>query len=178
MKQIGKGTFTTAYRKNSTTVLLKSCDPIKECMANGWFPNSHLFPTVKKVGDGLYEMNYYHRVRSLKKSLKPTHYNTYKLLRAVHTFGVSTRPRGKENMYNHWYKAFKGIRNKQLRDTLQSALGACLNYGSDIGFEISPRNVAVSKTGGLVLLDCFFNVTALHKAHTVNRRVSWGIRSQ
>jgi hypothetical protein len=38
---------------------------------------------------------------------------------------------------------------------MQDAVEACANYGSDVMFEISPRNVAVHN-GNLILLDCFF----------------------
>jgi len=54
-----------------------------------------------------------------------------------------------------WYKEFSKVTNITLRNSLQEAIDACANYGSDIKFEISPRNVAV-KNGNLILLDCFF----------------------
>lgn len=42
------------------------------------------------------------------------------------------------------------------------ALDACLNYGSSVRFEISPRNVAV-QDGQLVLLDCFYLQSTLNE---------------
>jgi hypothetical protein len=42
------------------------------------------------------------------------------------------------------------------------ALDACANYGNDVCFEISPRNVAV-KNGKLVLMDCFFMADKLQE---------------
>ena len=166
MEQIGKGAFTTCYRQTNTKVLLKTTDPVKECMAHGWFPSSHLFPKVEYVGSKgdkrLYTMNYYHKRSSLKKSLKPSHWKDSQLLRAImnefNPFSID-----KYSRYSHWYKVFSKIKKRSLREALIGALEALSNYGSDINFEISPRNVAVSPTGGLVLLDCFFMSSALKR---------------
>ena len=38
------------------------------------------------------------------------------------------------------------------------ALRACSNYGSDVGFEISPRNIFIDN-GNLILADCFFIIS-------------------
>ena len=46
---IGRGMFSTVYRKNAKTVLIKSVDPVKECMAMGWFPSSRMFPKTTRV---------------------------------------------------------------------------------------------------------------------------------
>jgi len=51
---------------------------------------------------------------------------------------------------------------KTAKTALIDAVSALTNYGSDICFEISPRNIAVTKTGNLILLDCFFMRSKLH----------------
>ena len=151
LKRIGKGSFTTAYLMDNDKVLLKSSDPIKECMAMGWFPNSHLFPKVKFGDvDNEYIMNYYPKQTSLKNTLKPKHYAFYKELRRLwedlpFNYDVYT-------LRTH----FRYLTDKRKSAILIEALEACMNYGSDICFEISPRNVAVGKTGNLILLDCFY----------------------
>ena len=80
MELIGRGQFSTVYRKNSSTVLIKSTDPVKECMALGWFPSCRLFPKIKRINCELYESKYYPRVRSLKNSLEPKQWELYKAL--------------------------------------------------------------------------------------------------
>lgn len=156
IKLIGRGAFTRAYLMESGKVLLKSCDPIKECMSLGWFPESPLFPLVERVDIQVYEMEYYPRVSSLKKNLDPDQWEIYKALSNLNV-GIPLR---RADRYLAVHKAFDTLADEALRDTMKGALDACCNYGTDIGFEISPRNVA-TKEGKLILLDCFFSVVAL-----------------
>ena len=150
MIKIGKGSFSTAYLMDNGKVFIKSTDHIKECMAQGWFPSSRLFPKVE-FGEAIntYIMKYYKKVTSLKNTLTEKDYAMYKELRVI------ANSLNYKAGYNELYEAFKMIKNRRVRVALQEALSACSNYGGDIGFEISPRNVAVNK-GRLVLLDCFF----------------------
>jgi len=152
VKQIGRGAFTKAFLRDDGMVELHSVDPIKECMAFGWFPSSRLFPIIKNIECGRYEMKYFPKVKSLKKSLKPKEYQKYLELRNLSIPVTMNIHDGYDSVYN----AFYTIKNKALKEIMLNALSACINYGSDIGFEISPRNVAVTKTGNLILLDCFF----------------------
>lgn len=160
-KMIGKGAFTRAYLMSSGRVLLKSCCPIKECMSMGWFPDSPLFPVLLQVDTGVYEMDYYPKQRSLKNSLQPEHWQTYKTLKAAYYQGRLNLPKNIHDTYQHWYNVFEQYLDGELQETMLEALGACANYGSDIGFEISPRNVAVNSDGELVLLDVFFSRSKL-----------------
>jgi len=155
MKLIGKGTFTKCYlNDDGKTVTLFSSDPIKECMANGWFPRSRLFPKITYDNSNeCYRMEYYPKVTSLKTSLTTAHYTIYKELKEVADICA---PRNPYEWYVFWYERFETlITNKRVKEALLEALDACTNYGHDIGFEVSPGNVAVKK-GKLVLLDCFF----------------------
>jgi hypothetical protein len=61
-----------------------------------------------------------------------------------------------------WYKAFTKLENRKLSKVMCEAIEACANYGSAIGFEISPRNVAVNN-GKLVLLDVFYSISKLRE---------------
>jgi hypothetical protein len=154
LKLIGKGAFTKCYQLNDTTVLLKSEDPIKECMAHGWFPETDLFPKVEFSSiDGCYEMEYFPRVTSLKNNLDSDQYQIYKELRDIQNkIGWSI------NIYESYlevYKAFEQLDNEELKNIMIEALEACGNCGSNVGFEISPKNVAVKK-GKLILLDVFY----------------------
>ena len=165
LKLIGKGAFTKCYQLNDTMVLLKSEDPIKECMAHGWFPESDLFPKVEFSSiDGCYEMEYFPRVSSLKNNLDSEQYQIYKELRDIQNkIGWSI------NVYDSYqkiYEAFEQLDNEELKEVMLEALNACSNYGTDICFEISPRNVAV-KNGKLILLDVFYIKSVLNKVRGI-----------
>ena len=156
VKRIGSGAFTKAYLMENGRVLLRSCDPIKEAMAYGWFPKSEYFPEVSVLDEGVYEMQYYPRVRSLKSALAPAQWAIYKSLRNI--WNEHCR---KCRDYYDWYMVFEreaadeyGVPEHVVQIILE-ALDACLNYDSSVNFEISPRNVAV-QDGQLVLLDCFY----------------------
>lgn len=160
-KLIGKGAFTKAYLLDSGNVLLDSCCPIKEIMSLGWFPNSYLFPELKRVEQG-YEMEYYPRVSSLKQNLNLRNWKYYKELRRVASNISSGTMYGEWDGYHLISNAFQGIKYKYLRDNMLEALDSAVNVGGDLGFEISPRNVATKK-GRLVLLDVFYHKGTLKR---------------
>lgn len=159
MKLLSKGSFTKAYlNEEQNTVYLLSSDKIKECMVLGWFPESDLFPTIKHSDIEPYDymMEYYPRTKGLKSFLDTDQYEIYKTLRNVKSF----IGRNRHDAYYHYYKQFELLEDENLSELMIEALDGCSNCGSDIGFEISPRNVAV-KEGKLVLLDCFFVISDL-----------------
>lgn len=158
---IGRGTFTKCYHEEgSESVYLVSCDPIKECMAHGWFPSSENFPKIELLTEGVYKMEYYPKTPALKKHLEADQWAIYQELR--HLFLNSNLPTNEDEYFFYWHKQFDTITNEEARETLKEALDACGNYGTDICFEISPRNVA-AKEGKLILLDCFFSTKTLMK---------------
>lgn len=161
MKQIGKGAFSTVYRMNKHKVLIKSCCNAKECMSMGWFPETPLFPTLERIGTSdcgeffFYTEKYYEKVRSLKYNLTAFEYGFYKELKEL--FFSFVMPENKHNLIDAWREQFAKLPNKyhHKRRMLMEAVDAMGNYGSDVCFEISPRNVAVQGKK-LVLIDCFF----------------------
>lgn len=163
MKLIGKGTFTKCYLLPcKKKVLLKTDDPVKECMGNSWFPNSRLFPKLKTTDEG-YISKYYPRVKSLKDSLEPKEYEKYTELRKLW--------RDNDHSITNYYtciEVFKTVKNKAMKKALLEAVNSLANYGSDICFEISPRNVAVNN-GKLILLDCFFMESKLNETRNKNK---------
>jgi hypothetical protein len=170
MKLIGKGTFTKAYLMNDgETVKLITNDPCKECLAIGLGPDSPLFPKIEQDGwegdNRVYKMKYYPRNSSLKKSLKAEHYELYKHLRKVFFSLFFAQD-------FHLTKFVDKV-NEILPDTFTNEKQAIIeyvdglnNYGEDMRFEISPRNVAVDN-GNLILLDCFFKKSLLPWAKKV-----------
>tara|TARA_R110000851_G_scaffold328811_1_gene500080 strand:+ start:404 stop:913 length:510 start_codon:yes stop_codon:yes gene_type:complete len=160
---IGKGSFSTAYlQSDNKTVVLKSTDYIKECMSLGWFPNTIYFPKIERLEHGVYKMKHYPKVKSLVNCLKIKQYLIYKQLRNLN-IKHNTRDC---DLLDAWRDVFKSINNKTVRSALIQGIEACSNYGTDICFEISPRNVAVSPSGNLILLDCFFIKSQLKKQRT------------
>lgn len=151
MKRIGKGLFSTAYRSGENgRVYLKSCDPIKECMAHGWFPKSDRFPIVEFSDvDGFdYVMDYLKPSKAIIKNLLPDERESYRLLRE--TMHCQSEHDNLVSRVLDFSKRFA-----ELGEVIHEALDGCVNYGSDICFEISPRN-SRAINGKLVLVDCFF----------------------
>lgn len=162
MKLIGKGSFTKAYLLDNGRVQLHSCCPIKECMAHGWFPSSRLFPELQLVDEGIYEMDYLTRVTAPKRQLNETGYTLYKALQQVYADGSAVD-------YFSIYKSLeKYLAGFAELETMLEALDACGNWGTDIGFEISPRNISVTPEGFLILADCFFHRPTLLKVRGTN----------
>lgn len=154
MKLIGSGAFSKVYHEaESQYVYINSTDPVKECMAFGWFPKSKVFPKIQFSDDPKYryKMRYYPRVRSLKSSLDTAEWGKYQALRCMHN---DTRSLSLED-------AFKTLPYRGLRNALIDAIDALANYGEDVCFEVSPRNVA-AWGGKLILLDTFFMQSALN----------------
>jgi len=160
MQLIGKGTFSKVYRISENKVKIVSSDWAKECQA--LFIDSFLVPKLEKID---YEMEYFDKVQSLKNSLLPGQYEIYKELRALPFFYCA-------NSYDYLDKLrdnFKLLKNEKVKEGLMDVLDELSNYGTDIVFEISPRNVAV-KNGKLVLLDCFFFKSQLTQVRTSKKR--------
>ncbi len=164
LKRIGRGLFTTCYRLDANTVMLKSSDPIKECMALGWFPVSEHFPLVTCVTDGIYKMQYFPKTASLKKNLDADQWQLYKHLKDL--FNTFWLPNDRACRRLAWLKHFDNLPEQfsSTREALQEAIDAIGNYGEDVCFEISPRNVRACN-GKLILLDCFFLYSAFIEKH-------------
>ncbi len=168
-KFIGKGTFSRVYLMENNRVMIRSTDPIKECMAHGWFPESRFFPEVSLVDYGVYEMEYYPRASSLKGALDKEDYALYQTLRTMadvfRARAVNIRDAERHSELHEVINKFEqdNPQFSEAFEALREAVDACGNYGTDIGFEVSPRNVAV-KEGKLILLDVFYMLSALRKA--------------
>lgn len=159
--KVRKGKFTTCYIY-SDYALLHSCDSIKECLANGWFPEHRLIPsitysnniTTNKDNYDVYKMPVYSQPSSLKEVLTIEDYELYQELRKL--FNGLRWPRD-SNTYHKYF--INQVNNTWLDDSIKELLidcyEACMNYSNRVFFEISPRNVAVNNNQ-LILLDCFF----------------------
>jgi len=160
LKLIGQGSFSRVYKLDEETVLIRSRDPAKECYSM-YQMESDRFPILEYMGDderdkrfSFYKSKFYKR-QPLKSSLRPEEYELYKALKTMwhQSFGQQ-RP---DDGYNFWYEEVGKLPDKFATEVegIRDCLGSLANWGSDICFEISPRNVAVDD-GRLILLDCFF----------------------
>jgi hypothetical protein len=152
LKLIGKGWFSKVYRLDQKNVLIESSDYVKECLSEFGL-GSYLFPELERLDYQIYKGKYYEKVSSLKTSLKPSHYKIYSELRKLRV-SVCWKKR-QFGLADAWREEFKKVSNKKVRQSLMDAVDSLGNYGQDVNFEISPRNVAVDN-GKLVLLDVFF----------------------
>ena len=154
---LGRGMFSTAYLRRDGKVLLKSDDHVKEAMSMGFFPNSRLFPRIERIGhDGErqhYLMPRYRKVTAPKRQLLPQDYAVYRALRELS---------GRFSDAAELSARFERLECRRTRKALLGAVDGLRNYSNEIGFEISPRNIALSPSGRLLLLDCFFMVQQLH----------------
>ena len=154
---IKKGYFTKAYLYNkSNEVILESRCYIKECMAMGWFPKSSLFPEISfselksnKNEYRVYKMPLYTtNSRSVKSIIcKEDYKNIYLRLRKIMFVSDYT---------DFKMKLISVSVSDEVRETLLKAYEACMLYDTDVNWEISPRNVAATPEGRLILMDCFY----------------------
>lgn len=153
---IGRGMFTRCYRYSKKEALCISCDPTKECIALGWTPTSRFIPEIEKLDyDGifsLYKMPLYEKPKSLKGSLNKSDYRFYSDLRNLKVdYDL--------NSHRWIYNIVRAVEQSKLhyarKDLMISFAESMANFGHELRFEISPRNVAV-KNGKLILLDVFF----------------------
>lgn len=167
-KLIGQGAFTKAFLLESGKVELHSCDPVKECMAHGWFSDHRLFPQIKFTDkDEVYLMKYYPKVKSLKNNLTTRQWKLYNVLREVmNEHNRLTRGVSPANFNYKLHDALDKMPSefREERYAIKEAVDGLGNYGTDICFEISPRNVAVSG-GKLIMLDCFFMLSAIDRVN-------------
>lgn len=162
MELIGKGAFSKVYKLNDKRVLIKSVCYAKECLSIN--VNSVWFPKLRRVDYNEYVCEYYPKVKSLKESLNPDHYRLYQELRKLRVYCENPN-----DYYNLWREEFQKVSNRSLKTTLLDFLDHLCGYGTQIGFEISPRNVAV-KNGKLILLDVFYMQDQLRHVRNNSRK--------
>lgn len=180
--QIGRGCFSFVHKRpGDNFVTIISRDKAKECAAifglnSEDLPESKiLFPDIsysklpesKKAESILekrgfedykiYQIKYFPVVKSLKRGLKTNFWEFYKKL----YFIWESYPYNNNNWerIDYYKKEFAKIDDEikgKYGAAIINALETLINYGDDVWFEISPRNVRVDTNGRLVLLDVFF----------------------
>lgn len=152
---IGKGAFTKAY-KYKGRVYIKSVDNAKECIS--LFCRGHRYlPAITRLdylddGSAIYSMPFYYKLTKqhkeawkqyqlLKQFFLQYNYDTEKILSDIDQLKVST-----------------GLKNSLVR---LIEMMANYNHYENLKLELPMHNLAVTKSGRLILLDIIFDVKLL-----------------
>lgn len=160
MPVIGKGAFTNCYDNGKTVYLVSTCQA-KDCYATLASKGKKYFPDVDSVtvdGCNVYVMEKFQINRAIKPHLDADQYNDYLTLRSIFRKSCCDS----SDRYFVLHDLFSEIENETLRYEMLETLDDFSNYTQNIGFEISPRNVA-TKNGKLILLDVFYSIDLLKK---------------
>ena len=168
---IGKGHFTKVYKagnSNGKKVMVYSTCPVKEVLALGWMPRTRRLPTLEVAYDNEGKEYYIAEKLSigskvkggLSKALSAKEYTLYKELKAFEQ-ALSKESLKTSDSKESYFIAMDVLKtftfsNRSIKNILIESFDALSNYGTDVCFEISPRNVAISKAGKLILNDCFY----------------------
>jgi len=161
LKLIGAGLFSKVYSNDALDyVIITKKDCIKEAMAFNWFPESRYFPKIEEIeieGDHYWKMKKYNKTKKIKGLLNDEDYKFYQELRKI--FKNKPIIKNKYDSYIVLHDLFSNslLTNDQ-KELMLDALSACANYGADVSFEISPRNIFIDN-GNLILADCFYLIS-------------------
>ena len=161
LKLIGAGLFSKVYSEESLDyVIINKNDYIKEAMAFNWFPESQYFPKIEEIEieeEYYWKMKKYNKTKKIKGLLNDDDYKFYQELRKI--FKNKPIIKNKYDSFNVLYTLFSesSLMDDQ-KELMLNALSACSNCGSDVGFEISPRNIFIDD-GNLILADCFYIIS-------------------
>ncbi len=159
MKLIGTGHWAKVYLLPcNDRVRIHSEDWAKEAMGAGMYPEHRLFAKVERVAPEVYEMRYFPRVRSLKNTLCSHDYKLYQILRGWLDRKSTGYYFDQIELCDNIISEYPEFTDEM--EAIKGAFDALADYHERIGFEISPRNVAVDGDK-LVLLDCFYFPTRL-----------------
>ncbi len=168
---IGRGAFTKCYELNPHEVMLLSCDPIKECNALGWMPDSDRLVNLERVDyDGIFTL--YKALKLPKFKVGDLSLPEYALFKQLKKFYHSLS--WPTNDYPRLPYFIDKLNASELPEEIKELLGdcaeSCMNYGQKFGFEFSPRNLS-TQNGNLVFLDCFYLLDTLQSVRTGKIRV-------
>ena len=152
---IGKGAFTQAY-KYKNRVYIKSVDNAKECVA--LFCRGHRYlPAITRLnyledGSSIYSMPFYNKLTKRNKKA----WGQYQQLKE---FFFEYRYDPQRILLNiDKLKASTGLKNSLIR---LIEMMANYNHYEYIKLELPIHNLAVTKSGRLILLDIIFDVKLL-----------------
>jgi hypothetical protein len=197
VKQIGKGSFTTAYvttEAPTPRVFLVASDEVvdKEILASAHdaAPTNPHLPRVEKFGyttgdQTIYVMPLYRA--PLRKADSPEGWRDFSILKKCREQAwseVSKSARGLGAMTHRGYDVNEatlacaeasGVRPAVL-EALRALVDTASNYGASQVFEFAARNLATDADGNLVLLDPLFDMERLERQRreATKKRGGWG----
>ena len=160
-KLIGTGLFSNVYSNDTLDyVIITKNDYIKEAIAVNWFPESRYFPKIEELkvdNEYFWKMKKYNKTKKVKGLLNDDDYKFYQELRKI--FKNKPIIKNEYDSFNVLYTLFsESSLTDDQKELMLNALSACSNYGSDVDFEISPRNIFID-SGRLILADCFYIIS-------------------
>lgn len=168
---IGRGAFTKCFELNTSEVLLLSCDPVKECNALGWMPDSNRLVILERVDyDGIFTLYKAPKLPRFKVSdLSLPEYALFKQLKKF--YSSLSWPQNDYKRLPYFSDQLNASElPEEVKELLIDCAEACMNFGQKFGFEFSPRNLS-TKDGKLVFLDCFYLLDTLQSVRTGKARV-------
>ena len=106
---------------------------------------------MKDASFSTYKAKKYNKVSKIMGLLNDEHKNLYRELRKVNSNYF-----GNYKGYSHLNAEFDKLSiSEEHKEALREALDGLANYGQDMMFEISPRNIFI-EDGQLILSDVFF----------------------
>lgn len=167
---LGEGSWTTAYKFDNETVLLKSDCKVKEVISQGLLPKSPLFPEIEKVFYDEYDKMSYYTMDLLEIGIygKKNDFRSEldEKSKKVWDHLIKFEDNFSDNYYDFkhkmtrlefWIKAFTKTLSKALSKLMITALQACdIENTGNVWFDMPMHNVG-HKNGQLVLFDCFCN---------------------
>jgi len=167
---LGRGSWTSSFKLDEETVILKSDCKVKAAISQGLFPESPLFPEIEKVfydeeEDKTYyimdflEIGKYGEEDDFRNQLNKKSKEVWDHLMK---FNKDFKPdyysvKDKMTRLEYWIKAFTEMLSKTLSELMINALNICdTEKTGDVALDIPMHNVG-HKNGQLVLFDCFAN---------------------
>jgi len=154
MRQVGSGNFTKAYERPDGYIELHSIDPVKEFMATIGFPDHPMFPKCEKIGTKGKDTSIYimKKLTIISESSQKLNRRQQALLDALDNLRAYTaKDLAKE--FATLPDRFRVERELLIEATKSMGKVKALD---GISWDMCDFNLAISKSGRLILLDCFY----------------------
>ena len=172
VKQIGKGTFSTAYLTSEASprvlIVTKEESLDKEMLADAYesAPRNPHLPKVERFGsmtDGrtVWAMPLYKA--PLRKADDPKGWAEYLALKTCKEASWRSNQTGYDNNWTTYQCAVGARLRPAMLEALEILMSTAANYSNEFTFEFSPRNLATDAKGNLVLLDMLFDRDVLRR---------------
>lgn len=161
---LGKGMFCQAWQnKNDVYLIVDSVnDPSKEILCSIYKEEGKVkhLPGCQRIdtyGDKyVYLMPYYRNITAKDKE-------AWKQYRELKNFRESISSFAHKCQHDVNLEVLKFIPKSPIRNALELLLNWSTNYGDQIGWEFSPRNLGVDSRGNLILRDVMFDCEKIEK---------------